>query len=296
MTLAELIESGTRQFEDAGIAFGQGTTNARDEASWLVLWALGLPLDTPLDGPGSHAHNAVPAALVKRATDLLNKRILTRKPAAYLTGEAWLQGVSFFVDERVIIPRSLISELLMDGSLDYWLSEETHSAADLCTGNASLAILAAMAYPQVAIDALDISSDALEVAQINVDRYSLQERIALHCSDGLAAVRGRRYDLIICNPPYVNADSLKRLPPEFQAEPAVSLDGNRAGGSDGMDFVRTLLHEAGQCMQPEGILVLEIGNERSHFEAAFPRLEALWLETSAGSDQVLLLSRDSLLS
>jgi ribosomal protein L3 glutamine methyltransferase len=296
MTLAELIESGTRQFEDAGIAFGQGTANARDEASWLVLWALGLPLDTPMEGPGSHAHNAVPAALAKRATELLEKRIFTRKPAAYLTGEAWLHGVSFFVDERVIIPRSLISELLMDGSLDYWLSEETHSALDLCTGNGSLAILAAMAYPQVVIDALDVSTGALEVAQINVDRYSLQERITLHCSDGLSAVRGRRYDLMICNPPYVNAKSLRCLPPEFQAEPALSLDGNRAGGSDGMDFVRALLRDAGQCMQPEGVLVLEIGNERSHFEAAFPRLEALWLETSAGSDQVLLLSRDSLLS
>ena len=298
MTLLELIEASAKQLTDAGVAFGHGTTNAFDEAAWLVLWQLGLPLDTPLDGPTDDAtllaNQAV--ALVKQGdvATLLDTRISTRKPAAYLTREAWLQGVAFYVDERAIVPRSLIAELLVHGGIDYWLSEATRRVLDLCTGNGSLAVLAAMAYPEVHVDATDISLDALSVARINVHKHGLQERIGLRSSDGLAGVNGL-YDLILCNPPYVNAQSMATLPPEYLAEPALALDGNTRGGSDGMDFIRQLLRDAPQHMSEHAVLVLEIGNERDHFEAAFPDLEVVWLETSAGDYQVLLATREVLL-
>lgn len=294
MTLLELIESGARQLTDAGVSFGHGTTNAFDEAAWLVLWRLGLPLDTPLDGLDSEANRPLAHADIAQVATLLEARIRTRKPAAYLTQEAWLQGVPFYVDERVIVPRSLIAELLMDGSLDYWLSPATHKVLDLCTGNGSLAILATMVYPEVVVDGADISTDALAVAHINVKRHNLQARVRLLQSDGLQNAPGP-YDLILCNPPYVNAQSMAALPAEYLAEPAIALDGNQAGGSDGMDFIRTILAKAPQHMSEHAVLVLEIGNERSHFETAFPTLEAVWLDTSAGGDQVLLLTRAALL-
>ncbi len=291
--LIELIDDAARQLDEAGVAFGHGTTNAFDEAAWLVLWRLGLPLDTPLDGPESAADLPVQAAQREQAAALLRARIDTRKPAAYLTREAWLQGVPFYVDERAIVPRSLIGELLAHpeygGGIDPWLSEHATRVLDLCTGNGSLAVLAAMVYPEVTVDAADISADALAVARINVDRHALQDRIRLIQSDALASVPDR-YDLILCNPPYVNAGSMAALPAEYQAEPSLAL----AGGTDGMDFVRQLLREVPAHLQPEGVLVLEIGNERAHFESAFPALEAVWLDTSAGDDQVLLLTRDAL--
>ena len=295
MTLLELIETSAQQLTDAGVAFGHGTTNAMDEAAWLVLWQLGLPLDSALDGPDSIANQPVAREKQELVATLLIARISTRKPAAYLTREAWLQGVAFYVDERVIVPRSFIAELLVEGSIDYWLSESTHRVLDLCTGNGSLAILAAMTYPDVQVDGSDISTDALAVARINVDKHGLQERISLLHSDGLAGVNGP-YDLILCNPPYVNADSMAALPPEYHAEPALALDGNRAGGSDGMDFIRQLLRDAPRHMTEKAVLVLEIGNEQAHFEAAFPDLETIWLETSSGEEQVLLLTRHALLT
>ncbi|MDO9195811.1 50S ribosomal protein L3 N(5)-glutamine methyltransferase [Rhodoferax sp.] len=294
MTILELIEAGAQQLTDAGVAFGHGTSNAFDEAAWLVLWQLGLPLDTPLDGPDSKANQPVAPEKQAQIATLFIARITSRKPAAYLTREAWLQGVAFYVDERAIVPRSFIAELLVNGAIDYWLSESTRRVLDLCTGNGSLAVLAAMTYPDVTVDAADISADALAVARINVDKHGLQDRISLLVSDGLANVRGP-YDLILCNPPYVNATSMAALPAEYHAEPALALDGNAAGGSDGMDFIRGLLRDAPAHMNEHGVLVLEIGNEREHFEAAFPRLGAIWLETSAGEDQVLLLTRDALL-
>ncbi len=286
MTVLELVRACAARLDAAGVACGHGTANAFDEAAWLVLWRLGLPLDD-LDGA---AANAVAPDDEARVDALVAERIATRKPAAYLTREAWLQGVPFYVDERAIVPRSFIAELLADGGIDPWLSEDTVRVLDLCTGNGSLAVLAAMAFPDVSVDAADISADALEVARINVDRHGLAARIRLLVSDGLQAVQGP-YDLILCNPPYVNTASMAALPPEYRAEPELAL----AGGVDGMDFVRALLRGAPARMSEHAVLVLEIGNERAHFEAAFPRLEAVWLETSAGDDEVLLLTRDALL-
>ena len=290
MTILELIEAAAQQLSDAGVAFGHGTQNAFDEAAWLVLWQLGLPLDSALDGSDSIADQQPSVAQQAQVAALLTERITSRKPAAYLTHEAWLQGQAFYVDERAIVPRSLIAELLVEGAIDPWLSNTTHAVLDLCTGNGSLAVLAALTYPEVHVDACDIAADALAVARINVDKHNLQDRIRLFESDGLANAHGP-YDLILCNPPYVNTQSMAALPAEYRAEPALAL----AGGSDGMDFIRGLLQAAPLHMSEQAVLVLEIGNERGHFEAAFPALEAIWLETSAGEDQVLLLTREALL-
>lgn len=285
MNLLELVEAGAERLAAAGVSFGHGTAEAFDEAAWLVLWMLQLPIDRLDD----NARRIITPAEQAAIEALLDKRIASRQPAAYLTREAWLQGIPFYVDERVIVPRSFIAELLADGSIDPWLSDRTTQVLDLCTGNASLAVLAAMAYPDIQIDAADISADALEVARINIAKHGLEGRITVHQSDGLQALPGP-YDLILCNPPYVNEASMQALPAEYLAEPRLAL----AGGPDGMDFIRGLLRDAPSRLSGDGVLVLEIGNERGHFEAAFPRLEAVWLETSAGADQVLLLTREAL--
>jgi len=289
MTLIELITAQSARLKQAGVSFGHGTTNAFDEAAWLVLWAIGMPFDV---FEAKASREATPDEAEKAAA-IVTKRIETRLPAAYLTKEAWLQNVPFYVDERTIVPRSFIAELLADaegsGELDGWLSDTTRSVLDLCTGNGSLAVIAALAYPEVTVDAADISEDALAIARINVDKHALGKRITVMPSDLLTSVRGP-YDLIVCNPPYVNTQSMLALPPEYRAEPALAL----AGGDDGMDFVRTILRDAPARMAQGGVLVLEIGNERANFEHAFRRLEVAWLETSAGADQVLLVTRDAL--
>ena len=297
MTLMALVQACAARLADAGVSFGHGTTNALDEAAWLVLWQLGLPLDTLLDGDDSLADTPVAADKQALVQALVAERISSRKPAAYLTHEAWLQGFAFYVDERVIVPRSLIAELLVDGGMDYFLHPSTHKVLDLCTGNGSLAVIAASVFPDVTVTASDLSSDALAVAAINVQKHGLQDRITLVASDGLAAPELAAlgpFDLIVCNPPYVNRQSMADLPPEYRAEPAMALDGNLDGGTDGMDFVRSLLQSVAAHLNPQGVLVLEIGNERPYFEAAFPSLEVIWLETSAGEDQVLLLTRETL--
>ena len=290
-TVGALIQSGAEQLAQAGVAFGHGTTNAWDEAAWLVLWRLGLALDSVLEEgvADSVANRTVTPANQALVATLFEERIATRKPAAYLTREAWLQGVPFYVDERAIVPRSFIAELLAGGGIDDWLSDQTRNVLDLCTGNGSLACLAAMAWPDVAVTGTDLSPDALAVARINVDKHGLQQRVRLIESDGLAACPGP-WDLILCNPPYVNAQSMAALPEEYRAEPALAL----AGGADGMDFVRRLLQDAPTHMSQDAVLVLEIGNERAHFEAAFPQLPVFWLPTSAGEDQVLLVTRAAL--
>ncbi len=287
MTLLELIEAQAARLSEAGVSFGHGTTNAFDEAAWLVMWKLGVPLDA-LD---EHAQDAVSADQADAVQALVQERIDSRKPAAYLTREAWLQGVPFYVDERAIVPRSFIAELLADATIDAWLSDQTVRVLDLCTGNGSLAVLAAMAWPEVAVDAIDLSEDALAVARINVERHGLADRIRLLQGDGLAPAQDA-YDLILCNPPYVNSASMQSLPMEYQAEPALAL----AGGTDGMDFIRQMLAKAPDHLSEHGVLVLEIGNEREYFEAAFPQLEVAWLDTSAGEDQVLLITRDALVT
>jgi len=291
MTLIELITAQAARLKKAGVSFGHGTGNAFDEAAWLVLWSLGMPLDQLED----HAQDNLDAAAIGSAEALIGRRIEARVPAAYLTREAWLQNVPFYIDERSIVPRSLIAELLADGEgtgiLDAWLTDHTHAVLDLCTGNGSLAVIAAMAYPEIVVDAADVSSDALAVARINVDRHRLGSRITLLESDLYANVRGP-YDLIICNPPYVNARSMAALPAEYNAEPALAL----AGGADGMDLVRRIVREASSHMTADAVLVVEIGNERRHFDRAFPRLEVAWLETSAGDNQVLVATRAALVA
>jgi ribosomal protein L3 glutamine methyltransferase len=290
VNVLKLIEQATDRLLQAKVAFGHGTTNAFDEAAWLVLWCLGHPLDALEDV----AETPVTPAHCEEVLALINERIRTRKPAAYLTHQAWLQGVPFYVDERVIVPRSFIAEVLADGSIDPWLTEHTHRVLDLCTGNGSLAVLAAMAYPEVLVDAADISNDALDVARINVEKHGLSDRITLLHSDGLQSVRGP-YDLVLCNPPYVNADAMKNLPAEYRAEPELAL----ASGDDGMDFIRALLAtlraEPDRHLTPDAVLVLEVGNERPNFVRAFPGLPVIWLDTTSGIDQLLLITRDALL-
>jgi ribosomal protein L3 glutamine methyltransferase len=289
MTLIDFITAQAARLKQAGVSFGHGTTNAFDEAAWLVLWSLGLELDA-LE---AHARRVPSAEEQAKAEALISERIRTRRPAAYLTREAWLQNVPFYVDERTIVPRSFIAELLADGEgtgiLDAWLSDRTHKVLDLCTGNGSLAVIAAMAYPEIVVDASDISDDALAVARINVDKHQLGKRITLVKSDLLDQLRGP-YDLIVCNPPYVNTQSMQTLPQEYRHEPAMAL----AGGADGMDLVRRILRDAPSRMSADAVLVLEIGHERAHFEHAFRRLEVAWLETSAGDDQVLVATREAM--
>ena len=291
MTLIDLITAQSARLKSAGVSFGHGTTNAFDEAAWLVLWSLGLAVDA-LE---AKAKTELAADQQAKAEALVTQRIETRQPAAYLTKEAWLQNVPFYIDERSIVPRSFIAELLADSegtsTLDAWLSDTTLEVLDLCTGNGSLAVIAAMAYPDIVVDAADISDDALAVARINVEKHALAKRITLLRSDLLSAVRGP-YDLILCNPPYVNTQSMQALPAEYRAEPALAL----AGGADGMDQIRRILSTAPKHMTVDAVLVLEIGNERAHFEHAFRRLEVAWLETSAGDDQVLLVTREALAS
>jgi ribosomal protein L3 glutamine methyltransferase len=288
--LIALIAAQSARLKSAGVSFGHGTTNAFDEAAWLVVWALGMDLDE-LE---AKAQRELSDDERERAEALVTRRIESRQPAAYLTGEAWLQNVPFHIDARSIVPRSFIAELLVDaegeGTLDAWLTDRTQRVLDLCTGNGSLAVIAAMAYPEIAVDASDVSADALELARRNVERHRLAQRIRIVQSDLFDAVPGR-YDLILCNPPYVNSANMAALPPEYRAEPALAL----AGGEDGMDLVRRIVADVPVHLSDEGVLVLEIGHERRHFERAFPRLEAAWLPTSAGDDQVLLVTRDALL-
>ena len=286
-TVRDLLRYAVSRFNGAALSFGHGSDNAWDEAVYLLLHTLHLPLDT-LD-PFLDAR-LLPEER-ERFLKLLERRVTERVPAAYLTGEAWLQGHRFKVDPRVIIPRSPISELLAD-SLSPWIDDpdSVDYVLDLCTGSGCLAVLAALAFPNAQVDAVDLSEHALEVADQNIELSGLDGRIATHCSDLFDQLPDCEYRLILCNPPYVNSHSMEALPQEYRHEPTMAL----AGGEDGMDLVRRLLRDAPSFMAPDGMLVLEIGNEYDHFVAAFPELDPVWLSTENTEDHILMLTRDQL--
>ncbi|MCY1201860.1 50S ribosomal protein L3 glutamine methyltransferase [compost metagenome] len=287
LTLRDLIRYGVSRLNAAQVALGHGSDNAWDEAVYLVLHALHLPLDT-LD-PFLDAR--VLGEERDRVLDLIDRRVTERVPAAYLTNEAWLRGHRFYVDERVIVPRSPIAELLDEG-LSPWVQDPlaVENVLDMCTGSGCLAILSALAFPHAHVDAVDVSPDALDVARRNVDDYGLADRLDLHESNLFDSLPARQYDVIVCNPPYVNSGSMSALPQEYRHEPELAL----AGGGDGMDLVRRILEAAPRFLAQEGVLVLEIGHERDFFDAAFPQLSPVWLDTEAASDQLLLLTREQL--
>lgn len=287
LTLRDLIRYGVSRLNAAQVALGHGSDNAWDETVYLVLHALHLPLDTLepfLDARVLDEER-------NRVLDLIDRRVTERVPAAYLTNEAWLRGHRFYVDARVIVPRSPIAELLDEG-LSPWVqdAQAVDSVLDMCTGSGCLAILSALAFPYAQVDAVDVSPDALEVARRNVDDYGLDDRLALHQSDLFDSLPERQYDVIVCNPPYVNSGSMDVLPQEYRHEPQLAL----AGGADGMDLVRRILQAAPRYLSENGVLVLEIGHERDFFEAAFPELSPVWLDTEQASDQLLLLTREQL--
>ncbi|MGP1613846.1 MAG: 50S ribosomal protein L3 N(5)-glutamine methyltransferase [Pollutimonas bauzanensis] len=289
LTLRDLLRYAISQFNASKLSFGHGSDNAWDEAAYLLLHTLHLPLDTLepfLDA------RVLPEERERYLT-LIERRMEERVPAAYLTGEAWLQGHRFVVDQRVIVPRSPISELLSDG-LSPWISDpaEVEFVLDLCTGSGCLAVLAALAFENAQVDAVDLSEHALEVADENIELSGLDGRITTHRSDLFDQLPQCEYQLIVCNPPYVNNHSMEALPAEYRHEPTMAL----AGGEDGMDLVRRLLRSAPDFMAPEGVLVLEIGNEYENFIAAFPDLEPVWLSTANTEDQILLLTREQLAS
>jgi ribosomal protein L3 glutamine methyltransferase len=278
----DLLRFGVSRFTQAGLSFGHGSSNAYDEAAYLILHTLHLPLDTLepfLDARLLDTEiDAVMKVIERRATD--------RVPAAYITQEAWMHGHRFYVDERVIVPRSFIGELLQDG-LQPYVADPDHvtRVLELCTGSGCLAILAAQAFENADIDAVDISADALAVAHRNVDDYALEDRVTLYEGDLYAPLPEAKYEVIITNPPYVNAHAMESLPAEYRHEPELAL----AGGTDGMDVVRRIVREAGKWLTEDGVLVVEVGNERANVEAAFGGLDLVWLSTSAGDDNVFLI-------
>ncbi len=285
-TLRDLLRYAISRFHAAELSFGHGSDNAWDEAAYLLLHTLHLPPDTLQ--PFLDAR--VLGEEREQFLQILERRCTERLPAAYLTGEAWLQGHRFLVDPRVIIPRSPISELLAE-SLQPWMEGPVKRALDLCTGSGCLAILTAYAFPDAQVDAVDISADALDVARSNIALHGMQDQVQALQSDLLDDLPAeQQYDLIICNPPYVNQNSMDGLPQEYRHEPELAL----AGGRDGMDLVRRILRDAPARMAPGGHLVLEIGHEYEHFIAAFPELEPVWLSTAGTDMQILLLSKEQL--
>ncbi len=286
-TVRDLLRFAVSRFSEAGLFFGHGTNNALDEAAYLILHTLHLPLDQldPFLDARLLPHE------IDAVLNIIDKRITTRKPAAYLTHEAWLGQFKFYVDERVIVPRSFIAELLRD-RLVPWVDdpEGIESALDLCTGSGCLAVLLADAFPRAKVDAVDLSPEALAVARRNIAEYGLVSRIELLQSNLFEALGDRRYDVIVSNPPYVSAEAMRTLPPEYRAEPVLAL----ASGSDGLDHVRAILRDAAAHLNPQGVLVVEVGHNRRALEAAFPHLPFVWPETSAGHDYVFVLKREHL--
>jgi ribosomal protein L3 glutamine methyltransferase len=289
ITVRDWLRFAVSHFNEAGLFFGHGSDNAFDEAAYPILHTLHLPLDRLepfLDASLTHGE-------AEHLKTVIERRVKERVPAAYLTHEAWLGEYRFYVDERVIVPRSFIAELLGE-QLSPWIDDPDaiHSAVDVCTGSGCLAILMALAFPDAEIDAVDISADALEVAKINVAGYGLQDQVHLIQSDLMAGLPGKKYDLIITNPPYVNAPSMAELPKEYQREPELAL----ASGEDGLAHIRRILADAPMHLNPGGLLIAEIGHNRDALEAAFPQLPFTWLETSAGDEFVFLLRHEDITS
>ena len=288
-TLRDWLRFTVSRFEEAGVFYGHGTDNAYDEAAWLILAALHLPHDT--------LENFLDARITeperKHLAHLIERRISERIPTAYLLREAWLKGFKFYVDERVIVPRSFIAELLEE-QLAPWIEypEMIESAADICTGSGCLGILLANAFPNAAIDVVDISPDAIAVANINIGNYDLQEQVLAIQSDMFSALAGKQYDLIISNPPYVDAPSMAALPQEYRNEPQLAL----GSGSAGLDHTHTLLREAYKYLNDGGLLVVEIGHNRDALLKAYPQLPFTWLEVEAGNEFVFLLSKEQLIA
>lgn len=287
-TLRDCLRFAVSRFNEAELFFGHGSDDAYDEAAYLVLHTLHLPLDRLepfLDAQLTQSE-------IYAVIEIIEKRVEQRIPAAYLTNQAWLGDLSFYVDERVIVPRSFIAELLRE-ELSPWIedAEEVTSVLDMCTGSGCLAILAAHTFPNASVDAVDLSADALDVAQYNVTDYLLDDQITLIESDLFTELDGKRYDLIICNPPYVDAPSVAALPPEYKHEPELSL----GSGDDGLDATRIILAKAAEHLNPNGLLLVEIGHNRDALEAAYPKLPFTWLDVAAGDQFVFMLRREDLL-
>lgn len=275
----------SQRLDSAGLSYGHGAVDAEAEALWIIASALGFPPEDAIEALDTPISSDIQATIDR----CVEERITSRKPLAYILGEAWLMGVPFYCDERSIVPRSFIAELIVDGHLEPWLPPNA-KVLDLCTGNGSLAILMALSCPDVEVCGADISLQALSLAAKNLDRHHLSEQVELFQGDLFNALpsssEDNRYDLIICNPPYVNEESMANLPLEYHAEPRICL----AGGSDGMDLIRNIIGQAKDYLKADGALVLEIGNEAKNFSDAFPEIPVTWLEVSAGDDQVLLIN------
>ncbi len=286
-SIRDWVRYAVSQFEASDIFYGHGTDNAYDEAVWLVMSALHLPMDT-LD---NFFDARLTSAERSKLAGFIEQRITQHTPTAYLLKEAWLQGLKFYVDERVLIPRSFIAELL-NNDLSPWIEfpEMVESAADICTGSGCLGVLLADSFPNAAIDVIDISQDAIDVANINIANYGLQDQISAIKSDMFSALKGKKYDLIISNPPYVDAPSMAALPIEYQNEPQLAL----GSGDDGLDHTHTLLREASLYLNDGGILIVEIGYNREALEQAYPNLVFNWLEVSSGTEFVFLLTKEQL--
>lgn len=289
-TLRDWLRWGTSRFNEAKLFFGHGCDNAHDEAAWLILHALHLPPDRP-EQLGHYLDARLTRHERLAVLEILQQRIARRLPAAYLTHEAWQAGLRFYVDERVLIPRSYFADLLVDGFAP-WIDDPyaVESALDLCTGSGCLAILMAHAFPNAQIDAADISKDALEVAKRNVADYDLKERVRLVQGDLFGGLGKRRYDFILSNPPYVTAAAMHDLPPEYRHEPENAL----AAGDDGLDIVRRILAGAKNHLNPHGLLAVEVGHNRAIVEAAFPELPLTWLDTDSGEGKIFTLRREDL--
>lgn len=287
-TIRDWLRFAVSQFENSDIFYGHGTDNSYDEAVWLIMSALHLPMET--------LNNFIDARLTKPERDKLaqfiEQRITKHTPTAYLLKEAWLQGFKFYVDERVLIPRSFIAELLAN-DLSPWVEfpEMIESAADICTGSGCLGVLLANSFPNAAIDVVDISQDAIDVCNINIAKYGLENQITAIKSDMFSALAGKKYDIIISNPPYVDAPSMAALPAEYQNEPQLAL----GSGTAGLDHTHTLLREAASYLNDDGLLIVEIGHNREALEAAYPNTIFNWLETSSGNEFVFLLTKEQLI-